>query len=495
MVASIQYSFSSSEIVSFVLDATIANASIGTTYTAETFDATTGTLLAVESTTANGSTLNFPSTPALMIVSTDVYDTLIVTGSTLTPSPTTAPTATPTPTVSPSTSPTASTSPSPTGTMLFASNDVSGAAAGGIAEYSAATGALVKTFASATLPGVENLGADDAGNLYALSYQNGAVTLSKLAIGSDLIAATYTPSSMQPLILGVSPTGEVVLSGYDPSCTSNCTLSFDVWDPGKSGAPSRTLAYPSTGFENEFALGTDGTLYVPYFSNSGVQQYDVIPPGKSSPSRTIVDTLAPDEASFVPNFAAVGPDGTLYIGEWSFESGDPDAGLYVYPPSGKETVVTSLDPGINGLDIDGAGNVYVASDNGTYNANASTPPYYTADTAQQLSVYSPGATKLLRQFDDGTPGVGTLTTGLDGTAYLDQFSGFVANGPSSYGNIVRVAAGSTTASTFIANIDTGNVALFDGTNGKDARRRTFYATVGGNHASPSLVRLRHMFRR
>jgi hypothetical protein len=135
-----------------------------------------------------------------------------------------------------------------------------------------------------------------------------------------------------------------------------------------------------------------------------------------------------------------------------------------------------MDPGINGLDTDAAGNVYLISDNAAYDPSTGK---LGDDTAEQMSEYTPNATKLVRQFDDGVPGVLSLTVGNNGAAYLVQFGDDASNGPTNSGNIYRVPSGSSKVSLLIQNRAATNVILYDGTNSKDASPQVVRASLGG----------------
>ena len=139
--------------------------------------------------------------------------------------------------------------------------------------------------------------------------------------------------------------------------------ALDVWDPGKSGTPSRTIAYsnilPNIGIDNT------GALYVPYRdATSGTLHYDVIPAGASKASRTIVDTLVRRAGSsgFYPYAMTALADGTLYVGEWSVVGDDPLAGVYVYPIVGKQRFVSKGAPNPTVISVDASGKVYVLND-------------------------------------------------------------------------------------------------------------------------------------
>jgi len=361
------------------------------------------------------------------------------------PSPTPAP---PSPTPAPP-SPT----PAPAMTDLFGASQ-----SGGVAEYTAASGALVQTFAG-DLP-VVLVGADDAANIYTFGSSAGSTQVSRFTIGANVASATFTPTSSSPKALSVAPAGEVIVEG-----SSGTSVVFDVWDAGASGSPSRTISYAQhDGTEFAYALGPDGSLYVAYRSASGAQMFDVIAPGASGPQRTMSETLASSPSSFRPNVMAATADGTLYVGEWTGSTSDPNAALYVFAPNGTESKVSSLDPGIDGIDFDGSGNVYVVSNNAQLAGSTS----QTNDTAQQLTEYSARAAALISQIDDGVPGVGALTVGSDGTAYLVQYGGSARNAPAQ-GAVYSVAPLGTTAKNLIPATNTLNVVLYDGSDAKDVR--------------------------
>jgi hypothetical protein len=99
-------------------------------------------------------------------------------------------------------------------------------------------------------------------------------------------------------------------------------------------------------------------------------------------------------------------------------------------------------------------------------------------------VYAPHASSLLRQFDDGVPGVFSLTVGDDGTAYLvDYGSGSATNAPTMTGAIYTVAPGTTSATDFIASLSTGSLVLYNGSAVKDSRHRVARFSVGTNGAA------------
>jgi hypothetical protein len=358
--------------------------------------------------------------------------------------------------------------------LITANNPTNGCAEQGIARYNAATGALLQRFA-APLGIIEDpIAADDAGNVYSFNGANIGPSLYsrnivKYAIGGNTMLASYTPTSQERLAFAVSPGGEVVAEGLSYADPERMSIyaAFDVWDPGKTGSPSRTFTYSASG---PFAVDPNGTLYIEYATysyGSTVYAYDVIPAGQAAPSRTIFDTVAPKNVPYfdVSRMAATA-DGTLYVAEWDNDGPDVAAGLYVYAPGGTQTRVTSMPEGIEGLDFDGAGNVYVASNNASLYGNDPNQTCCTADTAQQITVYTPQAAAMLRQFKDNVPDVSSLTVGNDGSTYLVQSANSRVPNSAAQPNIYAIAPNATTASLLIPDIDAKNIILLSGGNVK-----------------------------
>ena len=472
VIVSTEFSFNENATVLYSLTATIPGATAGASYTAKTFDATTSTLIASIVGTANsGGTATFPDPTPISIVANQEYVTEIYANpSAPTATPSGSPTVTPVPTATPSSPP----------LQLFAANNPGG----GVAEFNGANGSLTRTFATTLIVGA--VGADDAGNIYSFGGNGANLEISKLAVGGNAPLASYSPSSSQPLSMSVAPGGEMIVLGI----TGNNAV-FDEWDEGKSGAPSRTITYgESNGIEATFAQDADGNLYVPYTTSGGVQKFDVIRAGSTTVLRTLTETLASNRSPFSPNVMAATTDGTLYVGEWAFSGSDPNAAMYVFAASGAESKVASMDPGIVGIDFDASGNVYVACDNTIYQGSGNSQ---SDDTAQQLSVYSPHGASLTQQINDGTPGVGALTVGDDGTSYLVVYAAYAANGPSSAGAVFSVAPGASSAIDLIPTVTTSNVVLYNGTDAKDVRMgRVFHTSLGQAASATARYRaLRH----
>ncbi len=225
--------------------------------------------------------------------------------------------------------------PAPTATDgIFAADGHSG-----VAEINTKTGKTVTTFGSA-LGNTLDIAMDNAGNVYDLVRNGTVVSLDRLSVGGNTPTATYQPTSTEPFIVWGAPTGEIVVTGYDLNGSTVEDTVVDVWDAGSAGgAPSRTFKHSRPEQLLPYAINVgwqaNGTLFIPYTSpKTHKQQYDVIPPGKSKPSRTIVDSLL-GPSYFSINWMSVANDGTLYVAEWGYYTGDPFAGLYVYPPKAR----------------------------------------------------------------------------------------------------------------------------------------------------------------
>jgi hypothetical protein len=306
--------------------------------------------------------------------------------------------------------------PAPTSTdALYAADGPTG-----VSVISTKTGKVVSSFGAA-LGASRQLTMDNAGNVYDENFLNSATAFNRLAIGGSTPTATYTPTSSLPLIIWAAPTGEVMITGLDGSGSSYTGTTVDVWDAGSSGGkPSRSIVHHVAAGEPvplNIAWAADGTLYVPYYSQKSFRMlYDVIPPGKSKPIRTIVESIVPPKSYFSVNWMSVAPDGTLYVAEWGYYQGDPYTGLYVYPYKSQETHVTNGAPFPSGLDLDKAGNVYVVNSSSLEGSSG-----LSADTTHLLTEYAPHATKVLRQVSKGFTDGQFLTVDDNGTAYIEEY--------------------------------------------------------------------------
>jgi hypothetical protein len=296
----------------------------------------------------------------------------------------------------------------------------------GIAVIDIKNGKTLSTFGS-SLGQTLSATMDDKANVYDIAFTGSGEVVNRLAVGGNVPTATYSPTSQSAGVVFAAPTGEVVIGGVNFVNGEIVASIFDVWDAGSSGgAPSRTFTYTDprgSGTPINIAWAADGTIFLPYTSPmTGKQTYDVIPPGASKPSRRIVESIVPAFSSFNVNWMRLGPDGTLYVAEWSYLGGDPIAGLYVYPRKGKESYVSNGAPSPTGVDLDAKGNVYVLNSNSIISLS---PPGLTKDTVHTLSVYSPDAASLLRQVKKGFNNGQTLVVDDDGTAYIEDFTDLV----------------------------------------------------------------------
>jgi hypothetical protein len=337
------------------------------------------------------------------------------------------------------------------------------------------------------------LGLDDAGNIYGLqrgpspapgpsgsSPTPNPPTIAEYAAGSTTAAKTYTPSNPYGIFVLTAGTGAFTALGFSPpsvQATSPTGISetFDVWDSGASaGAPSRTIVEPSNGVY--FGLMShDGSLYAPHVNADGTFQYDVYAAGSSSVARVIPETSvsAANQPNFTPNYAAIGPDGSLYVTEYTFFQPDPLAGLYIYAPSGKETfVATTSDangPGPQGVDLDASGNIYVVNNNAAaYNPNTG---YGQNDSLHDIEVFGPGGVGGPNGSAAPLHITGSFTgfpidVSADGTIFFSSFyNDQISTGPSAMGTGVigtfAVAAGTSTI-TQVSSLATAIIVLYDG---------------------------------
>jgi hypothetical protein len=303
-----------------------------------------------------------------------------------------------------------------------------------------------------------------------------------------LSSATYTMTDPDHVyLLSVSGPGEVL------ALEVNFTVQheiLDIWDPGHTGTPSRTITY--NGSSALFGgLSHDGTAVVAYYTPCGTNtciKYDVIPPGSSTPSRTVSETLVNPslQGVFAPNYLAIGPDGTLYVTEFNFLSNDPNVGLYIYPPSGPERYVLNTHGAASpqGVDLDAAGNIYVVTNNGFYDTGART-----GDTRGYVNVLSPDGGTILRSFGFGTfDNPYPLAVAADGTSFVGDFAdvddgalgGVYATAPSGF------------PSTSLGSVPTSVIITYNGTTETTGRARVASVSSHGSaHAGGFALRRLH----
>jgi hypothetical protein len=341
-----------------------------------------------------------------------------------------------------------------------------------------------------TLPiATTDLGLDDSGNVYTLTWAPTPApgssaaplppTISLYDAGSSTVAKSYTPSNPYGSFVITAGTGAMAAfgaaNGDQPLPDGNLYETFDVWNPGASGAPSMTITEPFTGVDFG-VMAHDGTIYAPHANADGTFQYDIYAPGSSTVTRTIAETVVPasQQLAFSPNYAAIGPDGTLYVTEYTFVQPDPLAGLYIYSPNGTETfVATTADsngPGPQGVDVDASGNVYVVNNNSGYQSANN----YTAqgDSLHDVTVYAPGGASVLRHVTGSFNGY-PIAVASDGTAFISSFASFGVTGVT---GTYAIAAGTSTL-TPISSVGVEGIVLYDGNRETTGVRRT--ASVAG----------------
>ena len=320
------------------------------------------------------------------------------------------------------------------------------------------------------------LALDDSGNIYSLEIPptpspSGTPppgTVSFYKAGTTTSSAAYVPSLSNPVFVQVSGAGELGILSENSTFTM---FDLDVWNPGASGAPSYTLPLSLIGFEFFFSIRHDGTIYLA--DNTGTSlTYDVYPPGSTTPSRTIPETIVPSGqiVNFAPNYMTVGPDGTLYVTEYEFAQPDTLAGLYVYPPTGPERFIATTSDvngaGPDGVDLDAFGNVYVANNNSgvLLSTCVAGPPVSCSiqnDSLHDIEVFSPGATSVLRHITGNFDPV-AIAVAPDGTQFISGFqSEFLSNVTVGPNASYIVAPGASTFTQITTDVN-DVIYLYDG---------------------------------
>jgi hypothetical protein len=327
-------------------------------------------------------------------------------------------------------------------------------------------GTFVETYAAST--GANDLVMDDSGKAYVTYYGNGGgQVVAQYTLGSNTPSIIYTlqPAPNSSTIVGfpvVAPNGYFVVP-ISNSSPSGVTITYDIWEPGKSGVPSHIIQNPKYQ-TNGAGLALNGDLYVPYYdSASSTARYDVFRPGKIKPSRTIVDTIAPFPASFAANWLAVAKDGTLYVAEYNYVTSDPNMGLYIYPAKGAERFVSSGAAYPSGLALGKTADVYVLNTSFGYNPSNGN---FVCDSLHTLSVFSPHAMSLLSQASSGFENGQSLTSDATGNAFINEFpypSGLTGcNDVQGDGAIAKVASGASSGTAIVTNLGSQDLSVFDG---------------------------------
>lgn len=307
------------------------------------------------------------------------------------------------------------------------------------AYLSQGTGGIVVVNASGstvTTLGIDSsaLGLDDSGNIYNLynvipSASPGASsaptpdsTLQYYANGSTTAKYTYQMSG-PAFFVETSGSGELGAFYFDTNSQGQSVTTGQIWNPGDQGGPPDYTINSVENGTTTFDVQHDGTIYVGGISASGAYQISIYPPGSSTPSRTVPETIVPqnEQSQFAGNYMTVGPDGTIYVTENSFICNDPFAGLYIYPPSGNEVFVattsSSQGAGPQGVDVDAAGNIYVVNNDACIDLNTDT---FKADTLHDIEVFAAGGTSVLRHIT-GNFTAYPIITAPDGTIFFGSF--------------------------------------------------------------------------
>jgi len=358
-----------------------------------------------------------------------------------------------------------------------------------------------------------SLGLDDAGNVYALQMSQNPTpppsglaapspvpaVLAEYAAGGTTVLKSFAPSQPANTFFDVSSgAGLVAAQGLPVASDTSPTgeiLSTDVWlSSSTGGAPNYTIVEPSAGVPFGI-VDHAGNLYLTHVNADGTFNYDVFSPGSSTPTFTIPESIVPAEqqASFNPNYAAVGSDGTLYVTENNFIHvngvADQLAGLYIYKPAGggkyTETfVATTADangPGPMGVDVDANNNIYVANNNQATLFDANYNLLGTQeDSLHDITIYGPGGTSPRHVSSTSFDPV-PLAVAADGTLFFSSFENNDGTGVSASFSLLP---GATTV-TQIASSASELFALYDGTRETTALKRksaSVSTASGSTHA-------------
>jgi hypothetical protein len=188
---------------------------------------------------------------------------------------------------------------------------------------------------------------DAAGNVYVCNYGAGTVNVYPPGSSTPSRSITGLSSPCYPSSIAVDGSGNIFVPEY--------SLDVKEFTPGGGNTPSRTMpnGYPAV------AVDKSGNLYVANYDSTGIS---VFTPGAST--TPAFQFNAGMNGPFVPAFDSAG---NLYVLNYS---GD-NVTEYMPPFSNASAVAKTFGNGSGisypyGLNIDAAGNVYAASDSGTY---------------------------------------------------------------------------------------------------------------------------------
>ncbi len=325
------------------------------------------------------------------------------------------------------------------------------------------------------------LGLDDRGNIYNLYVSNptpapGASTapspsasLQFFRRGSTTPRYTYQLPGLVSFV-ETSAHGELAAFTFTGDGQGFATTTAYVWRRGdRGGPPDYTLSATEFG-TTVYDVDRDGTIYIGGLTASNTYAISEYLPGSSKPWRTVPETIVPQgqQQYFAGNYMAVDRDGTIYLTEYSFVCNDPLAGLYIYPRHGPEKFVPTYGAnspqgaGPAGVDVDDAGNIYVANNNGCLDPNNGYAPV--ADALHEIDVLAPGGASIKQQIT-GNFDPYPLVTATDGTIVFSSFP-FAAGVAGVTGSFVIPPEGAAQQFSTVANTE---IALYDARTGRHHR--------------------------
>jgi hypothetical protein len=340
----------------------------------------------------------------------------------------------------------------------------------------------------ATTSSADDIAVDDAGHVYVVTQTSGI--LAQYTPSATGYPPTYTKSNATYTLTNpsgvfavqASGAGEIVAFELNSDGTENI---FDIWDAGATGTPSRTITVSDPTYFLTYGeeLAHNGNFYyakyVPCPSDGSLScvEYSVVPPGTAVPSRTFIESIvAPaNQTSFYPSYGSIGSDGTLYQTVWDGSpTGDPNAAVYIYPPTGNERIVKTGASTPEGIDLDSVGNLYIVNNNTTYSGSSTS-----ADTSHVLYVVSPDGETVLRTvnlFPNPLP----IVVAPDGTAFVSSFAN-TSNAANETGGVFSILPSAYTT-TQIDTYGAFNTVLYDGTTATETAKTRAPLSIGSGTA-------------
>jgi hypothetical protein len=200
---------------------------------------------------------------------------------------------------------------------------------------------------------------DGSGNVIATGYVQGE------GMGPQVAFQPGTESTVATSSTGVSYYGIAVDGGGSVYIAD--LINDVIWKetPSAGGYSQSTVQSSTLRTPSDVAVDGSGNVYIADLNNGRVLKETLSPGGWYSESA--IASFAPD-AAVVPRAVAVGGNGQVYIASGAWFDGDTlvPGVLYVETPSaGVYTQTIIPTPGVNmvnGVAVDGNGNVYIAQD-------------------------------------------------------------------------------------------------------------------------------------